>query len=320
MPMTSDARRALSATIRSLRTRLLDDLHAETTGVYRLTVRARDAGLDESARTRRARLEAWVAEQLRAQKAARTTEKGERTAEDFRCEAEKQAAYTLLNRLVILRLMEAQGPDGRRQRSPAVVTGGWESGAYKAFRTLAAALVKGDPTEGYALLLQLVFEDLATELPGLYGPTGVADLVPIPPATLRHVVEALDDPGLDTCWTDDMTLGWVTDTIVHWGTDRPSRRRHRESMPRCCFSPARIGAERQVRRRQSTRQSVVRAKAAGGPPDRCPYRPTVSGRPIGGPYRLGPNLKNTRVPSPPPNPTSMRPNCCFFVPNRTPNP
>ena len=38
---------------------------------------------------------------------------------------------------------------------------------------------------------------------------GVADLVPIPTATLRHVVESLDDPELATCWTDDMTLGWV---------------------------------------------------------------------------------------------------------------
>jgi RNA polymerase sigma factor (sigma-70 family) len=63
--------------------------------------------------------------------------------------------------------------------------------------------------EGYALLLQLVFEELATELPGLYGPAGVADLVPIPAATLRHVVDTLDDAALESCWTDDMTLGWV---------------------------------------------------------------------------------------------------------------
>jgi len=37
----------------------------------------------------------------------------------------------------------------------------------------------------------------------------VADLVPMPPATLRHLVESLDDETLTTCWTDDMTLGWV---------------------------------------------------------------------------------------------------------------
>ena len=72
-------------------------------------MRARDAGLDEAARTRRRRLEAWVDEQIRAQ-GVEQSEGRARTAEDFRREAEKQAAYTLLNRLVILRLMEAPGP------------------------------------------------------------------------------------------------------------------------------------------------------------------------------------------------------------------
>jgi hypothetical protein len=69
--------------------------------------------------------------------------------------------------------------------------------------------VQGDETEGYAYLLQLVFEDLAIELPGLYGPAGVAALIPIPAATLRHIVEELDKPEIKSCWTDDMTLGWV---------------------------------------------------------------------------------------------------------------
>ena len=198
--MTPDAKRKLSATIRSLRTRLLGDLHDATETAYRLSVRTRDAGLDEAARVRRGRLEAWTAEQARASGGTRKA----RTVEDFRRDAEKQAAYTLLNRLVLLRLMEAAG-----LRAPAVVTGGWESRAYQDFRQLAPALVRGDETEGYAFLLRLVFEDLATELPGLYGPAPIADLVPVPAATLRHVVEAFDDPALESCWTDDMTLGWI---------------------------------------------------------------------------------------------------------------
>ena len=140
---------------------------------------------------------------------AKGNSKGGRSAEDFRREAEKQAAYTLLNRLVLLRLMEAPGPSGQPLRAPAVVTGGWESRAYEDFRQLAPALVRGDETEGYAFLLRLIFEDLATELPGLYGPAGVADLVPVPAATLRHVVDALNADALESCWTDDMTLGWV---------------------------------------------------------------------------------------------------------------
>ena len=207
MPMTPDAKRALSITIRSLRSRLLDDLHAATETAYRLSVRASDAGLDQAARTRRGRLEQWCAEQARAHRVAQA--KGTRTTEDFRREAEKQAAYTLLNRLVMLRLLEAPGPSGRPVRAPALVTGGWESLAYRDFRQLAPGLVRGEETEGYAFLLRLAFEDLATELPGLYGPAGVADLVPIPAATLRHVIDALNDEALESCWTDDMTLGWV---------------------------------------------------------------------------------------------------------------
>jgi len=46
----------------------------------------------------------------------------------FRREAEKLTAATLLNRLVMLRLLEAPSPEGTPpMRSPAVVTGGWES-------------------------------------------------------------------------------------------------------------------------------------------------------------------------------------------------
>jgi hypothetical protein len=209
MPMTSEAKRALSTTIRSLRFRLLADLHDASETAYRPSVRAQDAGLDAAARTRRSRLEAWVAEQLRAQRAAKITHESNRSPEDFRREAEKQAAYTLLNRLVLLRLMEAPRPLGEPLRTPAVVTGGWESRAYKDFRQLAPGLVRGDETEGYAFLLRLTFEDLATELPGLYGPAGVADLIPVPASTLRYVVDALDAEALQSCWTDDMTLGWV---------------------------------------------------------------------------------------------------------------
>jgi Eco57I restriction-modification methylase len=207
MSMTSDAKHALATTIRSLRTRLIEDLHAATETAYRLSVYSRDAGLDEAARARRGRLEAWIAEQVRTLGATGIREN--RSAEDFRCEAEKQAAYTLLNRLVLLRLMEAPRPSGQPLRAPAVVTGGWESRAYLDFRQLARGIVRDDETEGFAFLLRLVFDDLATELPGLYGPAGVADLVPVPASTLRHVIDALNSEALESCWADDMTLGWV---------------------------------------------------------------------------------------------------------------
>jgi hypothetical protein len=200
--MSPDAKKLLATTIRALRARLLADLAARTESVYQLALKAHDADLDEQTACNRRRLEDYLEDQVRAQRGRDKP----RDAADFRAEVEQTAAYTLLNRLVVLRLMEASGL--RRQ---ALVTHGWESPAYKIFRDLAPTL-RDDESEGYELLLRLVFEELAGELPGLYGPAGpggVAELIPVPPSTLRHAIEALDQPDLDTCWTDDMTLGWV---------------------------------------------------------------------------------------------------------------
>ncbi len=202
------AKRALAATIRALRERLLADLHGATEGAYRLSVRAAEAGLSEAAATRRARLEGWIDEQRRAAPAS---------SQDFRRDAEQQAAYTLLNRLVILRLMEAAGTSAPaatdRSATPlrrlALLTGGYGSRAYRDLRELGPGLVHSDESEGFGFFLKLVFDELAVELPGLFGPAGVADLVPVPAATLRHAVETLDDPALAPCWNDPMTLGWV---------------------------------------------------------------------------------------------------------------
>jgi hypothetical protein len=203
--MTPEAKKALSSTIRGLRQRLLDDLHVATESAYRLSVRAQDAGLEEAARRKRQRLDAWLDEQLRAQASGARR----RQRQDFRREAEQQAAYTLLNRLVILRLLEEPGPTGQPLRKPALIKGGWGSTAYQDFRDLARGVVRDDPTEGFGFLLQLVCEELSEDLPGLFGSAGIGDLIPIPPATLRYAVEELNKEELETCWADDMTLGWV---------------------------------------------------------------------------------------------------------------
>ncbi|MEX1027864.1 MAG: BREX-6 system adenine-specific DNA-methyltransferase PglX [Candidatus Paceibacterota bacterium] len=208
MAMTPEAKSKLSKIIRGtqngdggLRALLLRDLHNATESAYRMGIRLQNADLKAAPKEKRRRLESWIAEQVRAESG-----KYKRDHNDFRRIAEKQAAYTLLNRLVFLRLLEAAG-----LRKPLVVTGGWDSRGYKDFREIAPALcdVRHDESEGYAFLLQLIFEDLATDLPGLYGSAGIADLIPVPASTLRAVVEAFDDLALASCWTDDMTLGWV---------------------------------------------------------------------------------------------------------------
>lgn len=212
--MTPEAKKLLAETIRGtqqavargLRARLLDAIHSEAERRYRLAVPIAKAGLDEAALRRRERLEQWIEERARATKPKNQAEL-EKARARFLLEAEKEAAATFLNRLILVRQLEALGLS-----KPAVVTGGWNSRGYREFRDFAPALTTsfaGDETEGYGELLKLLFDELAYDLPGLFGDVGLTQLFPIPPAMLRETIERLDDPALASVWTDDTTLGWV---------------------------------------------------------------------------------------------------------------
>jgi hypothetical protein len=115
----------------------------------------------------------------------------------------KLAAAMFLNRIVVIRHMEAVG-----LIKPAVVTGGWNSPGYREFRDFAPALTK-DECEGFSVLLGLLFDELTLDLPGLFGDVGITGLFPDPTVSLRGVVEAFDDEALRDVWIDDTTLGWV---------------------------------------------------------------------------------------------------------------
>jgi hypothetical protein len=207
MSLTPEAKKLLAETIRSLRDKLLLAIHDEAERRYRLSVPLRKAGLDEAHTKRRERIEAWLDEQARAQKTSKKEKDLKATKERLLAQAEKEAAATLINRLVLLRQLEAAGLS-----KPQVVTGGWNSKGYREFRDFAPTLCTNgttDATEGYATLLGLLFDELSVELPGLYGDVGLTKLFAIPAATLREVVERLDAPELASAWTDDTTLGWV---------------------------------------------------------------------------------------------------------------
>ncbi len=210
--MTSEAKGLLSKTIRRLRAQLLEDLGEAVEREYRLGIKAEKAKLSQEAGRKRGRLEAWMEERERGEanrlgKKAGKPKKGVGgSRERLLAEVVSEAGYTLLNRLLYLRILEGTG-----LRGEAVVSKGWRSQSYQDFRDLAGALtdVGDDETEGYGFLMGLVFEELAGELPGLFGDVGLTSLVPVPPATLRAVIEALEDEALRSCWGDDTCLGWV---------------------------------------------------------------------------------------------------------------
>ncbi|MFN9913178.1 MAG: SAM-dependent methyltransferase, partial [Pirellulaceae bacterium] len=148
-----EAKGQLSKTIRALRSRLLEDFKSANDSTFKYSIRRIDqAKLSEAIATRRRRIEEWIAEQVRGEAGKKT----KRTAEDFRRDLEKQAAYTLLNRMLILRLMEAM-----KLNRGDLVSKGWNSEAYKSFRFFSQEIVRGEESEGYSVLLQMVFDDLA---------------------------------------------------------------------------------------------------------------------------------------------------------------
>ena len=210
MPMTAAARSQLNTTIRDLRERLIRELTASASATYQLTLSPTEAQLSEANRHRRARLDAWLDHQLHTEppKTQSNATLRAQARERHLHTAIAQVAATLLNRLVVIKHLEATAAI-----EPALLTGGWSSPAYKEFADFAGPLLDqqttDDATEGYGLLLRLLCEELALELPGLFGEVGLIALFPLPAATLRAVVEALDHEALESAWQDDTTLGWV---------------------------------------------------------------------------------------------------------------
>lgn len=194
--LTSESKALLRKTVRGLRESLIEQLKESAEQRYLLSIPAAKVKLAAEPREYRRRLDAALdqaAEEEGGGKEAR--------ARAFELAA-RQAGATLLNRLVLIRHLEALGLS-----KPAVLTGGWMSSGYREFQSVAGALC-ADETQGMAPLLDLLFAELAVPLPGLFGEVGLSKLFPVSPATLRQVIEALDAVPADA-WSDDLTLGWV---------------------------------------------------------------------------------------------------------------
>jgi hypothetical protein len=205
MPPTTKSK--LSTTIYHLRDRLLTEFHNAADSAYRLSIPLEKAGLTEENRVKRGRLESWLDEQARRANGGKKKGAEEIRGRHYRS-ALKLAAATFLNRIVVIRHMEAGG-----LIKPAVVTGGWNSPGYREFRDFAPALTK-DETEGFSILLGLLFDELALDLPRLFGGVGITGSFPVPAGALREVVEAFDDEALRYVWIDDTTRGSISSGMI----------------------------------------------------------------------------------------------------------
>lgn len=115
----------------------------------------------------------------------------------------KKRAYTLTNRLIILMQLEC-----RDLRKVKLISQGIEKSAFRTEQEFFVALVQGDD-QGFAFILQQVWDQLALELPALFEYNEVHECVPIPGPTLLWLIQKLNQDDLQEAWKDDTTLGWL---------------------------------------------------------------------------------------------------------------
>ena len=116
----------------------------------------------------------------------------------------RAAAYTTLNRLAALKLMEA---NSRGIVRPSVGAGR-EAAGFQAFQRVSGSVANA-PDGGYPLYLGLLCDDLAVELGELFDRRQAAGRLFPSPRCLDQVLSKLNAPALAPAWDEDETIGWV---------------------------------------------------------------------------------------------------------------
>lgn len=114
----------------------------------------------------------------------------------------REQAFTALNRLAALRMMEARG------LLMEAVARGYQSKAFQLYQRVAGSAL-GDTGDTYRVFLQSLFDAYAPDLPALfdrYAPNG--RLFPRETALLA-VLDLINAHDIGPLWAEDETIGWV---------------------------------------------------------------------------------------------------------------
>lgn len=114
----------------------------------------------------------------------------------------REQAFTALNRLAALRMMEARG------LLMEAVAKGYQSKAFQLYQRVAGSAL-GETGDTYRVFLHSLFDAYALDLPGLfdrYAPNG--RLFPREPALLA-VLDLINTHDIAPLWAADETIGWI---------------------------------------------------------------------------------------------------------------
>ncbi len=114
----------------------------------------------------------------------------------------REASFTLLNRLVAVRVAEAMD-----MLAPALADGPRSRG----FRELLELypLLRDGPSGGYWTFLRLAADELARDAPVLFDPRNPLLVLEPSPQALSELVDILSDPSLNAIWSQPDAFGWT---------------------------------------------------------------------------------------------------------------
>jgi hypothetical protein len=114
----------------------------------------------------------------------------------------REQAFTVLNRLAALLMMEARG------QLIESVSKGYQSRGYQLYSKIAGTAL-GETGQAYQIYLFSVFDELAQELPALFDRYAANGLLFPRETALRAVLDELNHFEISQLWAEDETIGWI---------------------------------------------------------------------------------------------------------------
>lgn len=115
----------------------------------------------------------------------------------------RETAFTCLNRLAALRMMEA-----RKLISESIARDS-ESAGFKLFKRVCPEVCRSHADDGYRLYLEMVFDEVAVSVPDLFDRSLPYSIIFPTGVVLKKVLNLLNQPSLNDIWLEDETLGWI---------------------------------------------------------------------------------------------------------------
>ncbi len=234
--MERETRSAIEAATQRARRLLVDDFREQLDGTFDVRIDGRvgetpGAHLTPMQRSIRRKIVTAVEHKISA---------GMKPAEAV-ADYLRDASFTLLNRFVALKMLEA------RDLVQPCVSQGEASSGYGEFCGLAPGVRTPDGA-GYRLYLECIFDELSTEVKVLFDRRDGASALWPRRAAFEALLELLNAPALAQVWGQDETIGWV----YQYFNGQDERRAMRE-----CSQAPRNSRELAVRNQFFTPRYVV---------------------------------------------------------------